>query len=174
MKSLVARDLFCVHKNIQLQCEPSGDVSILLIFLVFLLITNVSDPHCLRIRIQHFRSVWIRIRILIQDFDEQKLEKMSNWKKFFIYFFQKLQFTYGIPWPPQTTSKLQKIMQRFKTWNFLTFSIFVGNICPPGSGSSRLKSMRIRIWIRNTGILDDLHIFLKIFNLLTKFFLIRF
>ncbi len=37
-------------------------------------------------------------------------------------------------------------MQHFKTWNFIV-SYFVGNFCPPGSGSSRPKSMRIWIWI---------------------------
>ncbi len=41
----------------------------------------------------------------------------------------------------------------FKTWNFSTFSISVGNVCPPGSGSSRTKLMRIRIQIHNTGAL---------------------
>ncbi len=38
-------NLFCVHNNIQLRCEPSEGVSILRFFLIFLLITSVSDPH---------------------------------------------------------------------------------------------------------------------------------
>jgi len=41
-------------------------------------------------------------------------------------------------------------IQHLKTWNFLTFfSIFEGHFWPPGSGSIRPESMRIRI--RNTG-----------------------
>ncbi len=42
-----------------------------------------------RIRIQHFK--WIRIRIRIQGFDDQKMGK--NTADNFV-FYQKLQFTY--------------------------------------------------------------------------------
>ncbi len=76
----------------------------------------------------------------------------QNWKmlrlKNILIVDQKLQFI--ISRRPWRTSKVQEKpsaskenIQHFKTWNFFTFSIFVGQFYPRGSGSSRPKSMRI-------------------------------
>ncbi len=76
----------------------------------------------IRIRIQHFLS--LRIRIQIQGFDVQKLEKKLQLNKMY------------------TCSS-------FKTWIFLTF---VGHFGSPGFGSGSVFPMQIRIsvpkWMR--------------------------
>ncbi len=46
----------------------------------------------MRIRIQILMR--IRIQFQIQGFDDQKLEKIYSWKFLFLFFDQKLQFTY--------------------------------------------------------------------------------
>jgi hypothetical protein len=56
----------------------------------------------IRIRIQHFLSM--RIRIQIQDFDDQKLEKNLLQKK---YIFLIKNCNLLIPRPPKRTSRLQ-------------------------------------------------------------------
>jgi hypothetical protein len=38
----------------------------------------------IRIRIQHFRSMWMRMRIQIQDFDDQKFKNLTAEKKLLI------------------------------------------------------------------------------------------
>jgi hypothetical protein len=72
----------------------------------------------IRIRIQRFWS--IRIRIQIQGFDDQKLEKIYDWKKNILNLL--------IPRPPERTSKLQQkssLLKRehlaFQNLNFLHF-----------------------------------------------------
>jgi hypothetical protein len=49
---------------------------------------------------------WIPIRIRIQDFDDQKLKKIYNWKKIRYFFDQKLQFL--IPRPTGEAIRPQK------------------------------------------------------------------
>jgi hypothetical protein len=94
------------------------------------------------------------MRIRIQGFYEQKLEKNLKLKKMG-YFIDKLQFSHRVGrvlsffssrrnWDSLSTSKNE---------SSLLFSIFVDNLCPPGSGSAfnmririqQLKLMRIRI-----------------------------
>ncbi len=83
----------------------------------------VSTRIWIGIRIQHFLS--LRIRIQIQGFDDQNLEKICSWK--IIY-----------------------ISSNFKTWIFFTF---VGHFSPPRSGS--VFPMRILIRLQLTKIIAD-------------------
>jgi hypothetical protein len=50
----------------------------------------------MRIRIQHFWSMWIRIQI--HGFDDQKFYTNLQLKQKLIFFYQKLKFT--LPRPP--------------------------------------------------------------------------
>ncbi len=109
----------------------------------------------MRIRINHFRSMWIWISRVLMT---KNWKKCTSEKKFVISLMKNCNLV--IPKTPKRTSKLQQKVrnlhpskeniQHFKTWNFLTFFYFCRSFCPPGSGSgsSRPKSMRIRI--RNT------------------------
>jgi hypothetical protein len=81
-----------------------------------------------------------------KGFDDQKLFKN-------VYFFIK-NCNFLISRPSQRTSKLQEKpsalkenVQHFKNEIYLLFYIFMGNFCPPGSGSG----LRIRMWIRMQG-----------------------
>jgi hypothetical protein len=80
----------------------------------------------------------IRIRIQIQGFDVQKLEKNLQLKKAYIFLIKNCNLI--IPRPPKRTSKLQKssILKRkyFKT--------FVGPFGPPRSGSGSVLPMQIQ------------------------------
>ncbi len=99
----------------------------------------------MRIRIQHFKSMQIRLRIL--GFWWPKNFKA---RKNLCCFDKKLQFF--IRRPPWRTSKIQKpptlkrahpTFQNIKKFSSL-FSFCMGHLIP-GSGSSRPKSMRNRI-----------------------------
>ncbi len=103
-------------------------------------------------KIRHFRSMRIRMRIRIQGFDDQ-IWKMFTAEKI-QYFDIKIAINFFIGlhiW----TSKLQEgslflinentALEISTLW---VFSILLV-ICPPGSGSSPPKSMRIR----NNGII---------------------
>ncbi len=90
-------------------------------------------PMQIRIRVQHFRSMRIR------DFDDQKLGKKFTDEKNWYACDQKLLFTYpeaSIKKRTSSTSKLE--IQNSKILPL--FFIFVGHICPPGSGSIRYGS----------------------------------
>ncbi len=65
----------------------------------------------------------------------------ENWKQFRL---KKNQIIFG----SKTT---KENIQHFKIWNFLIFSTFVGNFCPPGSESRFRIQIRIHWfdWIRN-------------------------
>ncbi len=80
----------------------------------------------------------------------------KNWKKLTaektIFFWSKIAIclslglpkrTYKLHEKPSAFKKERPALQNMKFQFF--FSIFVGNFCPPGYGSSRTKSMRIRI-----------------------------
>ncbi len=82
--------------------------------------------------------------IRIKGFDDQKFKKIYRWKFTFKFSDQKLQITYlqaSIKDVQATgeTFRLQKEnIQHFKTWDFSFFSIFVGHLRPPESGSEIL------------------------------------
>jgi hypothetical protein len=63
--------------------------------------------HLIQFRIQHFRLNADPDPIRIQDFDDQKLEKIYSWEKNRKKFVIK-NYNLHIPWPPQKTYKLQK------------------------------------------------------------------
>ncbi len=78
----------------------------------------------IRIRIQHFK--WIRIRI--QDFDDQNLKKKIQRKFFFIFFWSKIAIYLFLGLDkghPSYRRSLQNV-QHFKKWNLLTFFYFCG------------------------------------------------
>ncbi len=61
-------------------------------------------------------------------FDDLKLKKIYSWK-FNIFFIRRLSNR-------RSLQLWKENIQYFRTWKLCTFSIFVGNFCPPGSGSS--------------------------------------
>ena len=77
--------------------------------------------------------------IRIQGFDDQKLEKIYSWKKFFFRSKTTVYLSLGLhKGRPSNRRSLQlskENIRHFKIWNFLIFSTFVGHFCPPGSGS---------------------------------------
>jgi hypothetical protein len=64
-------------------------------------------------------------------------------------------------------------MQHFQKWKFLTFYIFVGTFCPPGSGSAfwmririqQLKLMRIRIHNPESNLCCDTQRRMRLWNM---------
>ncbi len=99
-------------------------------------------------RIQHFWSIRIRMRIqtLMQGFGDHKFWKLCSWIYIYLYFLnKKCNLLFLRPSYRRSLHPTKDNIQHFKTWHFFTF---VGHFCPPGSGSSRPKWMRI--WIRNT------------------------
>ncbi len=104
-------------------------------------------------RIQHFRSVWIRI--CVRRFDEQKWKNFTSWKKIIVYCSKSkieipVHFQLGLhKWRPSYRRSLhppKENVQHFKTWNFFTFSV---SFCPPGSAFPML------IWIQPTKVNAD-------------------
>jgi hypothetical protein len=105
------------------------------------------------IRVQHFRSMRIRIhfrnQIRIQGFADHNFEFL--WQKNLIFWIPKPQFIYF-----KSQWRMSKLQEKpsapisehlaFKTWNLNTL-ILIGHFCfcPPGygSGSRQPKSMRI-------------------------------
>ncbi len=84
----------------------------------------------------------------------RKNTKKYSWNFFYFFFWSKtaislfLGLHIGRPSYRPTTENIQ----HFKKWNLLTFFCFVGNFCPPVSGSGLRIRIRIRIqgshWIR--------------------------
>ncbi len=109
---------------------------------------------------QHFK--WIRIRIRIQGFDEQKYKKYS-----WIIFLKIKNCNFLIRRPPQRASQLQEkpsapkrehpAIQKMKFINFFLFlwviyAILEPNQVPDLGTSLYPNPTRIRIRIHNTGI----------------------
>ncbi len=77
-------------------------------------------------------SIWrsMRIRLRIQDFDEQKFKKLHIWTKIYT-FWSKLEINLylrlhkGRPNYRRSLQHSEENIQRFKTWYFLTFFIFL-------------------------------------------------
>ncbi len=85
-------------------------------------------------------------------FDDQIFKKSYNWTK--LFWDQKLQSTY----PKASIKHVQAIEEAFSPQKrtsstskrkFLNFSIFVGNFCPPGSGSSFRIHRPNWVWIQS-------------------------
>ncbi len=123
-------------------------------FSTFIILPCVVDLDSFRV-VVHIDLMRIRITdpdptlFLIADPDPVSITK--NWKnlqlKLFIYFFDRkiaIDLSLGLPkGRPSDRRSLQpskENIQHFKTWKFLTFSVFVGNFCPPGSGSRSSNS----------------------------------
>jgi hypothetical protein len=113
----------------------------------------------IRIRIQHLRMDTNPDPdpIRIQGFNDKKLKKYYSWKFIFIFLWSKTAIYLSLGLHKVCTSYRRSLqlskeaIQHFKTWTFTNFfSTFVGNFCPPGSGSG--FRIRIRIhrpdWIR--------------------------
>ncbi len=99
-------------------------------------------------RIQHFR--------LDPGFWWPKIEKNYSRNFFFYSFVLRIAIClslslHKVSWScRRSLNPLKEKIEHFKTWNFLIFfSIFVGLVFPPGSGSRSgfLIRIRIRIWI---------------------------
>ncbi len=95
-------------------------------FLRFVILTSVSHPQLFQCGSRFGSSI------------------LGQWWKILIDLFlglHKGRLSYARSLKPS-----KKNIKHFKTWNFLTFSIFVSIVCPPesGPGSSRPKLMRIR------------------------------
>ncbi len=86
---------------------------------------------------------WIPMRIRIQSGSRvsmtKNLKKITAGKKFNIFWskiaiYLSLGLHKGRPSYRRSLHPSKGNIKHFKTWNFLIFSIFVGHICPPGSG----------------------------------------
>ncbi len=91
-----------------------------------------------------------------------KIERIYSWKFLFLFSWSKiagflslLGLNKGRPSYRRSLQPSKENIQHFKTWKFCTFFYFLGNFCPPRSGSGsaiwmripiqQLKLMRIRI-----------------------------
>ncbi len=107
------------------------------------LIDRVSDPH------------WFNADPDTDPdpgFDDLKLEKITDEKFFFFFFWSKttiylsLGLHKGRPsYRREAFSPQKRTSSTSKHENSVLFSIFVGNFCPPGSGSAIWMRIRIRI-----------------------------
>jgi hypothetical protein len=83
----------------------------------------------------------------IQGFDDQKLKKGTAEKKYIFYKKNCNYVSLGLLVRPGKRTNLppskKKNIQHFQILNFIPLYVFFGNFCPPGSGSSKPKSMRI-------------------------------
>ncbi len=81
-----------------------------------------------------------------------KTEEKKYNRKFFNIFFWSQIAIYLRPSYRRSLHPSKQNIQYFKKWNFLIFSMSVGNFCPHGSGSGLRIWIRIRIqepnWIR--------------------------
>ncbi len=99
--------------------------------------------HWIRIRIQHFK--WIRIQSGSNALMTKNWRKKYNWKFFCVLLlttaiYSSLGLHKGLPSYRRSLQPSKENIQHFKKWNLLTFSIFVGHFCPPGSGSTTVIS----------------------------------
>ncbi len=106
--------------------------------------------HWFRIRIQHFRLNTNLDRSGFRGLMTKNCKKITARK--INYFFDQIIAIYFFLWRPSMRSlqpSKENILQ-FKTWNFLTFYIFVGYFCPPRSGYGFRIPIRIHWpdWIR--------------------------
>ncbi len=88
------------------------------------------------------KSHWIRI----QGFDDQNFKKGNTvWNNYWPKIANYLSRGHrkGRPKRRRSLQPSKEDMQHFKKLNLLTFYIFVGNFCPPGTGS--VTGLRIRI-----------------------------
>ncbi len=109
----------------------------------------------MRTRIQHFRLIADPPPDSVLDTDPgfwwPKTVKLFSWKQF-IFFISKVAIYLSLGLHKGRPSykrsfqlTIKKKIQHFKIWNFFTFSTFADHFCHPGSGSSRPKSIQIRI-----------------------------
>ncbi len=110
-----------------------------------------------RIRIHWFRIRHFRLNtdpdldlIRIQGFDDQNWNKFTAGKNL-IFFLSEIPIYLSLGLHKGRSSYRRSLqltkenIQHFKKYNFLTFSIFVGHFCPPGSDSG---SGSTDLWIR--------------------------
>ncbi len=98
----------------------------------------------MQIRIQHFRSMWIRIQIQIQGFEKFTVEIVFFFiSKITIYL--SLGRHKGRPSYRRSLQPSNVNIQHFKTWNFFTFFSYLGSLVFLDPDPVDLKSMRILI-----------------------------
>ncbi len=123
-------------------------VTVLLFYGVLLLLLVMTESG-LRIRIHFIRIQHFRLNtnpdsdpIRIQGFNDQKLQKKFSWKKknfwpktaiYLSLGLHKVRPSYRRSLP---LSKVKRGHPTLQNMNVKIFSTFVGNFCPPGSGST--------------------------------------
>jgi hypothetical protein len=103
----------------------------------------VSCEHisCIKIFVSWPEQIWQMFKKKLSEWSMLPAEVEVTHVYGNVFFYPKMKFTLslgfqkGRPSYRRSFQPSKENIRHFKTWNYWTFSIFVGIFCPPGSGS---------------------------------------